>query len=213
ATGRRANTQDLDLKKAGVEGDNKSLPVNEQLLTNQKHIYAIGDVNGKFLFTHVAGAEGSFVVRHAALGLPGKFSYAKVPWCTYTDPELASVGYNEKRADREKLKYEVIITPFDEVDRAQAEGYTEGMMKTLIDKKERLLGTQIVGADGGNLILPSIYGLAGKFKLMDILTPMLPYPTLGEIQKKGAGSYYGPKLFNSRVRKILHLLYRYRGER
>jgi pyruvate/2-oxoglutarate dehydrogenase complex dihydrolipoamide dehydrogenase (E3) component len=211
SAGRKGNTEDLDLDKAGITPENSYIPVNNRLQTEQKHIYAIGDVNGKYLFTHVAGAEGSFVVRHAALKLPGHFSYDRVPWCTYTDPELSSVGYNEKRAQKAGIKHEVIISSYDEVDRAQAEGYTEGMIKTLIDKKERIIGTQIAGVDGGNLILPSIYGMSSKYKLMDILTPMVPYPTLGEIQKKSAGSYYGPKLFNNRIKRTLKFIYRYKG--
>jgi pyruvate/2-oxoglutarate dehydrogenase complex dihydrolipoamide dehydrogenase (E3) component len=211
AAGRQGNIHDLDLHKAGIVTQKSFIPVNNRLQTNLKHVYAIGDVNGQYLFTHVAGGEGSFVIRHAALGLPGTYSYSKTPWCTYTDPELASVGYNEKRAREAGLDYQVLNTGFHENDRAQAEGKTEGKIKILMDRKERLLGTQIAGYDGGNLILPSLYGMARKYKLMDILSPMLPYPTLGERQKKSAGSHYGPKLFNNRVKRILRLLYHYRG--
>ena len=114
------------------------IPVNQKLQTRQKHIYAIGDVNGRYLFTHVAGAEGSFVIKKAVLHLPGNFSYNNVPWCTYSDPELASIGYNEKRAKEAGIIYDTVISYLDDIDRAQAEHRTEGKIKILIDKKREL---------------------------------------------------------------------------
>ena len=211
AAGREGNTEGLDLEKAGVETRGSFIPVNEKLRTGQKHIYAIGDVNGNHLFTHVAGAEGSFVIKKAVLHLPGKFSYNNVPWCTYSDPELASIGYNEKRAKEAGIRFNTVISFLDDIDRAQAEHRTEGKIKILIDKKERVIGTQIAGAGAGDLILPSLYAVTRKYRLMEIMSPIYPYPTMGEIQKKAASVYYGPKFFNSKTRKILKKIFGYRG--
>jgi len=211
AAGRRGNTEDLNLEGIGVDRNGSFIGVNNRLQTSLRHIYAIGDVNGQYMFTHVAGTEGSFVVRHAALGLPGSFSYRNVPWVTYTEPELASVGFNEKRAKETGTSYETVEAPLEDNDRAQAEGRTPGKIKILIDRKERVLGTQIVGARAGDLILPSLYGVTKRLKLMDVMSPVYPYPTLGEIHRQAAGTYYGPRLFNPRIRKILKFLYRYRG--
>ncbi len=211
AAGREGNTAGLDLEKAGVETGKNFIPVNQKLQTRQKHIYAIGDVNGSHLFTHVAGAEGSFVIKKAVLHLPGNFSYNNVPWCTYSDPELASIGYNEKRAKEAGISFETVISYLDDIDRAQAEQRTEGKIKILIDKKERVIGTQIAGAGAGDLILPSLYAVTRKFRLMEIMSPIYPYPTMGEIQKKAASVYYGARFFNSKTRKILKKIFGYRG--
>ncbi|MBI9102889.1 MAG: FAD-dependent oxidoreductase [Spirochaetales bacterium] len=211
AAGRKGNTSGMNLEEIGIELNHSFIKVDSRLQTSIKHIHAIGDVNGQFLFTHVAGAEGSFMVRKLVLGLPGRFSYKNVPWCTFSDPELASIGYNEGRAMAAGIKYQTVITPLSDIDRAQAENRPEGRIKILIDKKERIIGTQIVGVHAGDLILPSLYAVTKKYKLMDLMSPMIPYPTLGEIQKRAAGSYYGPKLFNPRTRGILKKFYGYRG--
>lgn len=211
AAGRKGNTDDLGLEKAGVAVEKSFIATDSKLRTSQKHILAVGDVNGRYLFTHVAGAEGSVAVRRLALRLGSTMSYQNVPWVTYTDPELASVGYNEKTATEAGIAYSVVRQEMSENDRAHAEGEPEGMMKTLLDKKDRVIGTQIVSLHAGDLLLPSIFAVGKRWKLSDVMSPIYPYPTLGEIHKKSASSYMAPKLFNTRVRKILRTLFRYRG--
>ena len=180
--------------------------------TSRKHILAIGDVNGRFLFTHVAGAEGSFAVKSTVLHLPGSMDYESVPWVTYTDPEIASIGYNEQRAREAGLDYEIVEAPFSGNDRAHAEGEIEGKIKMLVDRKGKLLGTQIVGYHSGELLAPHLVAMSRGLKLKHLMGPIYPYPTLSEITKRAAGSTMAPKLFNSRVRRILKILFRYRGK-
>jgi len=213
ALGRQGNIEDLDLEKAGILNESGFIPVDSKLRTNCKHILALGDVNGKYLFTHTAGAEGSYAVRRLGLRLPGKFSYKNTPWSTYTDPEISSVGYNEIQTKKEGIKYRIYIQDLSDVDRAQAEGETEGRIKILTDRRDRILGVQIVGSHAGELLTPALYAVKRKWKLMELLGPVVPYPTMGEVYKKLAGSAAAPRLFNPEVRKFLHLLYRYRGRR
>jgi len=211
AAGRRGNTDGLGLDKAGVQVERSYIPTDRTLRTSVKHIYACGDVNGKFLFTHAAGAEGSVIIRRAVLHLPAAMSYEHIPWSTYSDPELASVGYNEKRAAEEGIDYRVITTGFDENDRAWAEKSEGGRIKILLDRKDRVIGVQIAAAHAGELIAPAIFAVRKSWKISEFLSPVFPYPTLSEIYRKAAGTYLSPRLFNPKVRDILRILFRYRG--
>ena len=211
ALGRRGNTAELDLEAAGIETERSFIKVDRKLRSSNPRVYAAGDVNGKYLFTHVAGAEGSFLVKQLALHLPGSMSYQNVPWCTYSDPELASIGYNETRAQQAGLTYRTVYTGFDEIDRARAEGYEEGQIKILLDSKERIIGVQIAAGHAGELLLPAVIAVQQRWKLGTLMKPMYPYPTMAEIHKRAAGNYLSPKLFNPRVRRILTTLFRFRG--
>ena len=211
ALGRRGNTAELGLEAAGIETERSFVKVDHKLRSTNPRVYAAGDVNGNFLFTHVAGAEGSFLVKSLALHLPGKMSYEHVPWCTYSDPELASIGYNEHRAQQAGVTYRTVYTSFDEIDRARAEGYEEGQIKILLNSKEKIIGVQIAGGHAGELLLPAIIAVQERWKLGTLMKPMYPYPTMGEIHKRAAGNYLSPKLFNPRVRTLLTSVFRFRG--
>ena len=211
AIGRIGNTEGLAIENAGVVVERGFFPVDEKLRTNQKHILAIGDCNGKYLFTHVAGTEASVAVRRLALHLPAKMKYDKTPWCTYTEPELASVGFNEKRARQAGIHHTIAAAEFDHHDRALAEGETAGKLKMLLDRKQRVIGVQIVGPHAGELLLTAVFAVHEGWKISRFLAPVYPYPTLSEIYKVAAGSVLAPQLFNARIRRILRLLFGYRG--
>ena len=108
--------------------------------TNVHHIYACGDVNGQLPFTHVAGYESSIALTNAILRLPRKGDYSKVGWCTYTDPEIASIGLNQKRAKQANVEYRLLEEQFVENDRALAEGETLGKIKMLLSPNGKILG-------------------------------------------------------------------------
>jgi pyruvate/2-oxoglutarate dehydrogenase complex dihydrolipoamide dehydrogenase (E3) component len=211
AVGRKANVEGLELENAGVELERGFISTDSKLRTSRKHIYAIGDCNGRYLFTHVASAEASVVVRRVGLKAGGSMSYRSIPWVTYTDPELASVGFNEQRAREAGLEYRVLKQDFGGNDRAHAEGRTEGVMKVLLDRKERVIGSQIAGEHAGELLSPSLYAVSEGWKVGKLMSPVVPYPTLSEINKKVPSELMGGKLFNRRVRGILRMLFRYRG--
>ena len=212
ATGRKASVEGLNLEGAGVAYTPKGIETDLHMKTNQKHIYAAGDVNGKFPFTHMAGAEGSVIVRNAIMHVPGKINYNLTPWVIFTDPEIASIGYNEKRAQAEDIPYDTHVEAFEEVDRALAESEYQGKIKILTEKgSDKIIGVQIVGLHAGELIGSSVIAVNKKMKLSDLATQIFAYPTLSEIHKKSSGKYYSEKIFSPRVRSILKFLFGYQG--
>ncbi|MBI5015019.1 MAG: FAD-dependent oxidoreductase [Deltaproteobacteria bacterium] len=211
ATGRRPNVEGLALEAAGIAFSPKGIPTDRRLRTNRTHVYACGDVNGVFPFTHVAGYEGGIALTNAVLRVPRKADYAKVPWCTYTDPEVASVGLNEKRARTEGIDYRVVTEAFIDNDRALAEGEPLGKIKVLLGPKGALLGCQIIGAHAGELIHEWITAVSGGVKLSTLAGAIHVYPTLSEISKRAAGAYFSEKLFSERTKSVLHFLFHLKG--
>lgn len=211
AAGRKPNVDGLDLAAAGVAFSGRGVPADARMRTNVPHIYSCGDVNGVYPFTHVAGYEAGIALSNAVLRLPRKADYTKVPWCTYTDPEVASIGLNEKRARAAGVEYRVLESKFSEVDRALAEGEREGKIKVLITSSGALLGCQIAGHHAGELIHEWVAAINGKVKLSTLAGAIHAYPTLAEISKKAAGSYYSEKLFSDRTRSILRFFFGLKG--
>ena len=211
ATGRRPNSEELGLEAAGVHASSRGIAVDKRLRTTVPHIYAGVDVPGGLLFTHAAGSEAGVALTTAVLRLPRKADYRRIPWCTYTDPEVASVGYNEKRAKEDGLGYRLIEERFGDNDRALAEGEPQGKIKVLVDPRGKPLGVQIVGPHAGELIHEWVAVIQGGVKLTTLAGAIHTYPTLAEISKKTAADYVAEKLFSDRVRKLLHLLFRLQG--
>ena len=194
-----------------MEYDGKGVKVDDRLRTSQKHIYAAGDATGAFQFTHAAGYEGGIVVSNAIFHFPRKTDYTFLPWCTYTDPELASIGMNEKRAKEAGLEYTVYTEAFEANDRSLAEGERMGKLKMLLGRNEKPLGIQILGPHAGELLSEWVAVLNGKVKLSTLATAVHPYPTLGEINKRVAGTYLSPKIFSERVKKGLKFFFQLKG--
>jgi pyruvate/2-oxoglutarate dehydrogenase complex dihydrolipoamide dehydrogenase (E3) component len=211
AAGRRPNIEGLGLEAAGVQATARGIGVDARLRTNVSHIYACGDVSGGLMFTHVAGYEAGVALSNAVLRLPRKADYRHVPWCTYTDPEVASVGLNEKRAKEDGIDYRLIEERFGDNDRALAEGEPQGKIKVLVNPGGRPIGVQIVGPHAGELIHEWVAVIQGGIKLTTLAGAIHTYPTLAEISKKSAADYVAEKLFSDRVRKLLHLLFRLQG--
>ncbi|HAJ28374.1 MAG TPA: mercuric reductase [Syntrophus sp. (in: bacteria)] len=211
STGRQPNIGDLELVKAGVNFTTGGIPTDARMKTNISHIYACGDVNGRLPFTHVAGYEAGIALTNAVLHLPRKADYAKIGWCTYTDPEVASIGYNEKRARKEGLEYRIMEESFGDNDRALTEGESLGKIKMLLDGKDKMLGCQIIGAHAGELIHEWIIAVNGGVKLSTMAGAVHVYPTLSEISKRVAGRVFADKLFGDGTKKILKFLFNLKG--
>jgi pyruvate/2-oxoglutarate dehydrogenase complex dihydrolipoamide dehydrogenase (E3) component len=141
--------------------------------------------------------------------LPAKVDYRAMPWVTYTAPELAHVGLSEAAAREAGEDVTILRWPFAENDRAQAERETDGLIKVVTTKKGRILGASILGAHAGELILPWVLAVGSKMKIGAMAGAIAPYPTLGEVSKRAAGSYYVPKLFSERTRKIVRFLLKF----
>lgn len=211
ATGRSPNVEGLGLGQAGVEFSPRGVPVDARMRTSRKHIFAAGDAIGKYLFTHAAGYEGGIVISNAIFRLPRKADYTNLPWCTYTDPELASIGMNEAAAKGAGISYSVWTEEFSGNDRSLAEGELTGRVKMLLDKKEKPIGIQILGPQAGELIAQWVAVMNGKVKLSTLAGAIHPYPTLGEINKRVAGSFLSPKIFSVKVRKGLKFFFNLKG--
>ncbi len=211
ALGRSVNIGGLGLENIGIACSSRGIEVDNCLRTSHKHIYAAGDVIGGYQFTHAAGYEGGVVLTNAILGLPRKVDYTWMPWCTYTSPELASIGLNEKRARAAGIDYRVWIEQFAGNDRAKAEAETTGFVKLILDRKSRPLGVQILGPHAGDLLAEWVAVLNGGVKLSTLAGAIHPYPTLAEINKRVVGNIYSGKLFSETVKKALKLIFRYQG--
>jgi len=208
AAGRKPNLEGLDLEKAGVEYTPRGIEVDKRLRTSRKHIYAIGDVAGGPQFTHVAGYHAGIVIRNILFKLPARVDYAALPWVTYTDPELAHVGLNWKQAcealGEDNLR--LLSFSFSDNDRAQAERRTEGKVKVIAGKKGSILGVDMLGPRAGELIQPWCLAISSGLKMKHMAGYIAPYPTMGEINKRVAGSYYTDALFSNRTKRLVRLL-------
>ncbi len=211
ALGRSPNVEDLGLNHIDLEYSSKGIKVDKRLRTNHKHIFAPGDINGSFMFTHAAGYEGGIVIGNAIFRLPRKADYSLMPWCTYTHPEIASIGFNEKAAQKAGINYTVWTEEFDNNDRALAEGEHSGKIKMLLDSKEKPIGVQIIGPQAGDLLGEWVAIMGGKVKLSTLAGAVHPYPSLAEINKRVAGSMLSSKLFSDRVKKGLKFFFNLKG--
>ncbi len=211
AMGREANVNGLGLKGIGVAFDNRGIRVDDRMRTTHKHIYAAGDVTGAYQFTHAAGYEGGIIVSNAVFHLPRKADYTFFPWCTYTDPELASIGMNERMAEDAGIRYSVWTEEFRTNDRSIAEGEETGRIKMLLGAREKPLGIQILGPHAGELISEWVAITNGKVGLTTLASAIHPYPTLGEINKKVAGTFFASKIFSDKVKKGLKFFFHLKG--
>ena len=132
-----------------------------------------------------------------------------MPWVTYTDPELANVGLSEAAArDAHGDDVRVLRWPFTENDRAQAERATEGLVKAVTTRRGRILGAGIVGSHAGELLHSWVLAISQRLKIGAMASMIAPYPTMGEANKRAAGTFYTPSLFSDRTRRVVRLLSR-----
>lgn len=211
ALGREANLSGLGLESLGIELDKNGLTLDSRLRTKHPHIYGAGDVTGTYQFTHAAGYEGGVVLTNAVLRLPRKADYTFMPWCTYTDPELASIGMNEKRAKKAGISYSVWTEEFRMNDRGLAEGDPVGKVKLLLDEKEKPIGVQILGIHAGDLLSEWVAVMCGGVKLSALASAVHPYPTLAEANKRVVGTFLSGKIFSEKVKKALKFFFQLRG--
>jgi len=212
AAGRRANIDTLNLAAAGVETWKGGVRVNDKCRTSQKHIYAIGDVTGRYQFTHMSEHMAKVAATNALLKIPMKIDKKHVPWVTYTDPELGHVGASEKTLRDKGEKFEVYRFPFTKIDRAITDGNTTGLIKIFAKKwNGKILGATVLGAHSGEMI--SQYALAMKngVSLRKFADTIHPYPSYGLGARRAADQWYIKNQSESMV-KWIKRIFRYRGE-
>ena len=193
AVGRRANTANMGLEELGIETTERgTLAVNEYMQTRYPNIYACGDVAGPYQFTHTAAHQAWYCAVNALFGRFKKFKvdYSVIPWCTFTDPEVARVGLNEQEAKAQGVAYEVTKYGIDDLDRAIADEEAHGFVKVLtVPGKDKILGVTIVGYHAGELITEYISAMKHGLGMNKILGTIHIYPTLSESNKYAAGEW------------------------
>jgi len=192
--GRAPNVEGLGLEKAGVEYDVKrGVHVNDRLQTSNKNIYAAGDCCLASKFTHAADSAAQIVVQNALFGGKKKWSDLNMPWCTYTDPEIAHVGLYERDAKKKGIHTESFAFDMAENDRALADGETRGFVNVMV-KKGKILGATIVSTHAGEMISEISTAMAAGMSLGKLGSVIHPYPTQAEAIKRVAGLYNKTRL-------------------
>ncbi len=201
AVGRKARVTGYGLEELGMELGRNGIKVDDRRRTSVKGIYAIGDCREGPRLTHVSGYEGSNVALEIVTGIPTKVDWKALPWCTYTEPEVAQIGMTEEEA-REKHgdKVTVIKEGFDHNERAIAEDSTKGHLKVIL-KGKKVLGASICGKNAGELLLPFTQSITGKSNTFAMGSAIISYPTRSEITKAAAFSAWEPTVFGSLPKK------------
>lgn len=193
AVGRKPNTEGLDLERLGIElNANGTIAVDEYLRTAMPPVLACGDVAGPYQFTHMASHQAWFAAVNALFGRFRKFrvDYSVVPWATFTDPEVARVGLNERDAIEQHIPYELSRFELDDLDRAIADGEDQGFVKVLtVPGKDRILGVTIVGYHAAEMLPEFVLAMKHGIGLNKILGTIHVYPTLSEANKFVAGEW------------------------
>lgn len=193
ALGRKANIEGFGAEDIKIHmTPHGTIETDEYLRTNFPNIYACGDVVGPYQFTHVASHQAWYAAVNALFKPFKKFkvNYSIIPWATFTDPEVARVGINEKEAIENGVKYEVTTYGIDDLDRAIADEEDNGMVKVLtVPGKDTILGVTIVGPHAGDLIAEFVTAMSHDIGLNKILGTIHIYPTLTEANKYVAGNW------------------------
>jgi pyruvate/2-oxoglutarate dehydrogenase complex dihydrolipoamide dehydrogenase (E3) component len=195
AVGRRANVANLGLEEAGVVYSERGVHVNDFLQTSNPRIYAAGDICGSFQFTHAADEMARIVLRNALFFGRERLSGRVIPWCTYTEPEVARVGLSTRQAAERGIKINTVRVPFAEVDRAILDGDAEGFAFVHVSPgHDRILGGTIVGPHAGELIGQITLAMTNGLGLSALARTVQPYPTLAEALKRVGDNYQRSRL-------------------
>jgi pyruvate/2-oxoglutarate dehydrogenase complex dihydrolipoamide dehydrogenase (E3) component len=193
--GRAPNVEGLNLEAAQVQYSKTGVQVNDFLQTTNPLIYAAGDICMGYKFTHIADATARIVIQNALFLGRKKVSTLTVPWCTYTDPEIAHVGMYQRDAEQQGIGISTFTIPFSEVDRAIAEGEEEGFVKIHVKSgTDQILGATIVAAHAGEMISEISVAMAGRVGLGRLASVIHPYPTQAEAIRKAGDAYNRTRL-------------------
>lgn len=209
--GRAPNVEGLGLERAGVDFDARiGVKVDDYLRTSNRRIYAAGDICSPFKFTHTADAMARLVIGNALFFGRGKTSALTIPWCTYTDPEIAHVGLYPEQAAERGLELDTFQIEMSQVDRAILEGETEGFLKVHVVKgRDKIVGATLVSRHAGDMISEISVAMAAGAGLGAIAKTIHPYPTHAEVIKK-AGDAYNRTRLTPMVKKLFNFVLRQR---
>lgn len=209
AVGRAANVQGLDLEKAGVKYSNRGVEVDAALRTSAKNIYACGDVAGPYQFSHMAEYQAIIAVGNALFPFKRKVNYDAVPWCTFTDPEVARVGLTEDEAKAKYKDIKVYRSAYSGNDRAVTDAEENGLAKVITDKKGLILGAHVVGANAGEIIHEYVIAKASRLKIASLSSAIHIYPTLAQVVKRSADQYYMEMMDKDWIKDFFRVLLKF----
>jgi pyruvate/2-oxoglutarate dehydrogenase complex dihydrolipoamide dehydrogenase (E3) component len=211
ATGRRANHESLNLEAAGVITSKAGIDVNERCRTNRKHIYASGDVTGRYQFTHMSEHMSKVAITNMLAKFPMKIDKANVPWVTFTDPELGHVGKTVGELENAGTRFRTYRFPYSKVDRAITDSEARGLIKLYARERDgRLYGADVVGPSAGELISEYAVAMRNGVTLRKLADTIHPYPTYSLGARRAADQWYVQK-YSPRLVKLLQTIFRYRG--
>lgn len=211
AAGRVPNVDRLNLEAAGIEYTDKGIPVDDSGRTNQSHILAVGDVTGRYQFTHMSEHMAKTALTKALLKVPARFDTKHVPWVTYTDPELAHVGATQAELDTDGTSYTTYRFPYSKVDRAITDGDTLGEIKVYATSwNGKILGASVLGARAGELISEFAVAMRNGVTLRSLSDTIHPYPSYGLAARRVADQWYAQKQ-SARVTRWVQRLFGYSG--
>jgi pyruvate/2-oxoglutarate dehydrogenase complex dihydrolipoamide dehydrogenase (E3) component len=195
AVGRAPNVEGLGLDAAGVAYSNKGVQVNDRLQTSRPHIFAAGDICSPYQFTHAADFMARTVIRNALFFGQAKASALAIPWCTYTEPEIAHVGLYSKQAAEQGIEVETFTRELAHVDRAILEGRTSGLVRVHVRKgSDRIAGATIVAENAGDMISEITLAMTNGLGLKHIAATIHPYPTQAEAMRQVGDAFNRTRL-------------------
>jgi len=201
--GRAPNTEGLGLEKAGIVFDKAGVKVSDTLQTSNANVYAAGDICSPFKFTHTADAMARILIANSLFMGRQRSSALTIPWCTYTDPEIAHVGMYEADAEEKGIETTTLTVPLSEIDRAVLDGETEGFARVHLRRgTDRILGATIVARHAGEMIGEFSLAITNGLGISDIGRTIHPYPTQAEVIKRLADAYNRTRL-TPFVKKLL----------
>ena len=193
--GRTPNVEDLGLDTAGVAVEKAGVTVNDRLQTTNPRIYAAGDICSPFKFTHAADFQARIVIQNALFFGRAKASALTIPWCTYTDPEIAHVGLYERDATARGIRFKTFVQELKDVDRAILDGETEGIVKVHVQEgTDKILGATIVARHAGETLPEITLAMTHRLGLAKIGATIHTYPTQAEAIRKLGDQYNRTRL-------------------
>ena len=205
AVGRRPNTDGLNLEAAGVSHDKSGIRVDKYLRTSAKNIYAAGDVVGAYQFSHLANYQAIIASSNALLPLKRRVVYKHVPWCIFTDPELARSGMTEAEARERYGGVRVYRVPYEGIDRAATDRSQNGLAKFICNRRGKILGIHILGERAGELLHEAHAAKSLGIPLHRLNSVIHAYPTYNDIMRRAAREAYIDKLQRNPIIRLIKL--------
>lgn len=206
ATGRQANTEGLNLEAAGAAYDKKSIFTDKHLRTTAANIWAAGDCNGIYQFSHMAEAEAKTAVRNALFPLPSKVDYQGVPWTTFTEPEMAHLGFTEEECKSKGIRYKVYRQSFAGDDRAITEDSAYGLVKIISSMDAKIIGCHILGPRAGELINEVVLAKRKNIRVYDLGLTIHVYPTLGMAIQRATDEWFADLVGKKPINRLIRII-------